>query len=222
MKKRIFAIMLAALIALAAIIVTGCSDDNGEAEPAAANGEVTYDANGEENNEPEAPPSPVIEPEEIPEFITIGNARFSTADTELILISSNLEDSDIENVKYMVNLTLLSFNYNRISDVSVLAGLTNLTTLALHGNRISDVSVLAGLTNLTTLILFDNPLNDLSVLAELPHLRELGLSSNQIGDISALFGLTNLQRLQILGRTLSNEQLAELRAALPNTAVSIH
>ena len=247
MKKRIFAATLAAIVALTAIMVTGCSgsDENG----VSVNDDVkaTNDDPTESNEfEPEVglQLEDESEPLEIPEYIIINDVRLYTSWTDMSLPEWGINDSDVELMRYMVNLTylylsnnqisninalagltnleFLHLGRNQISDVSPLAGLTNLQTLALDNVGINDISALVGLTNLTVLILFGNPLNDISVLTELPNLTELGLSGNQVSDISELFGLTNLERLDLLGVSIDDDQLAELRAALPNTEIYVH
>jgi Leucine-rich repeat (LRR) protein len=66
----------------------------------------------------------------------------------------------------------------------------------------------------------DTQVNDLSVLRGMTDLQFLSLSMTQISDISVLKELTNLTRLVLLEMPLlTSEQIAELRAALPNTEI---
>ena len=80
-----------------------------------------------------------------------------TPEDMLGLTSLAAEDRGITSLtglEYALNLERLWIRWNRISDLSPLAGLTNLRFLDGHGNDvISDISPLAGLTNLETLIL---------------------------------------------------------------------
>ena len=161
-------------------------------------------------------------PAVIPGYITIQGELFSVSLTELDLSGRALDNSDIEPLRYMVNLTSLMLWGNRISDVSALAGLVSLTNVGLGDNRISDVSPLAGLTNLTRLTLGGNQISDVSALAGLTNLTFLILGDNQISDVSALAGLTNLTTLDLaLNSEIDAEQIAALRAALPNTGIRI-
>ena len=215
MKKRVFAIILAALTAVIAI---GCSDDNGENTG-----------------------SEISDGIEIPEYITIQDEQFSTELTELNLSDRQLNNNDIEPLKYMVNLTELILGENEISDISALSGLTNLTTLVLQTNKISDISPLAGLVNLTVLMLPGNEISDISALSGLTNLDSLSLADNSITDlrplaelknlsmlylllnpfidVSPLAGLTDLKYLSLLYSQVSDEKIAELREALPYTQV---
>lgn len=207
MNRRIFALILT--IALIALTAVGCTNDNGEVETT-TNDEIS--TNNEETNEPE----------EIPEYITIKDMRFETlTTTELDLGTQQLNNSDIEPLKYIVNLTNLTLNGNQISDISALAGLTSLTWLVLANNQINDISELEKLTNLTGLGLDSNQISDISALAGLTNLKTLALSYNdQISDISVLFGLANLEKLYLQGLPISDEQFAELKEALPNTEIT--
>jgi Leucine-rich repeat (LRR) protein len=48
----------------------------------------------------------------------------------------------------------------------------------------------------------------------------LALQGNQINDVSALKGLTNLMFLDLDDNPLTEEQVDDLRAALPNCSIS--
>lgn len=228
MKKQVFTLML--VIALVAFTIVSCTEKTETEVESINTAPVIIDT------------TPVIEPEEIPDYITIGDMRFETSLTELNLQKQQLNNSDIEDLKYMKNLTILILNSNQISDISVLAGLTNLTHLyisnnqisdisaltgltnltglGIYNNQISDISVLTGLTNLTELYIDGNPVKDISALAELKNLKGLALIySEQISDINVLAGLTNLERLYL--ETISDEQLSELEAILPNTNIIV-
>jgi Tol biopolymer transport system component len=66
-------------------------------------------------------------------------------------------------------------------------------------NRVRDLSPLAGLTRLKTLELYLNPVEDLSSLANLTRLERLSLHSDYIRDLSPLAGLVQMQRLSLGG-----------------------
>jgi Leucine-rich repeat (LRR) protein len=50
-------------------------------------------------------------------------------------------------------------------------------------------------------------------------LKSLRLWNNKITDISVLKGLTNLRWLDLSGNPLTEEQIAELQAALPDCTI---
>jgi hypothetical protein len=128
--------------------------------------------------------------------------------------------SDISVLKDLTKLTSLNLWNNKISDISVLKGLTNLTYLSLWDNQISDISPLKSLTNLTYLDLSFNQIRDVSALKELKNLDYLGLWDNQISDINALKSLTKLTFLDLDDNPLTETQIDELQAALPDCYIS--
>ena len=91
--------------------------------------------------------------------------------------------------------TKIWFTYNRISDLSPLAGLIDVDQLHLSGNLITDLSPLARLTKLHGLTLGSNLITDLSPLAGLRTLHDLSIYENQISDLSPLAGLRSLRLL---------------------------
>jgi len=185
MKKRILAIILAML--LMPIMITGCSDDNGEVY--VNNEEITTEYEPEDDITELATELPVLTPEEIPEYFYMAGYRIDPSWTYL----------DFRGID-MVNLTELYLSENQITDISALSELANLEELYLESNQISDISILAGLINL----------------------KGLSIGANPIADISVLFGLLNLERLWLTGVSISDEQLAELREALPNAEITTH
>ena len=153
------------------------------------------------------PSTPSVELD-IPDYITIRGRQFSTELTELNLMRWDLNDYDIEPLRYMINLTSLDLNHNPISDLSPLAGLTNLRSLKLLDNTSTDLTPLAGLANLTTLELslrhfHDTDLTPLAGLTSLTSFR-LSLGGNQVNDISRLAGLTHLTRLDLWHNQISD------------------
>jgi len=137
----------------------------------------------------------------------------------LILSLDNNQIEDISALGSLSTLYSLSLSYNNISDISALKGMTKVDWLHLGANKIHDIGVLGGLTQLEYLILWNNQINDLSPLKDLTKLRHLDLRENNISDISALFGLSNLRHLDLSGNPVSEQQIAELRAALPNCTI---
>jgi len=140
----------------------------------------------------------------IPDYITIRGVQYSTSLTELNLWNMNLNDADIEPLRYMVHLRELDLTSNQISDISPLAGLSNLEGLILQRNQISDISPLAGLTNLVWLFLDYNQVSNISPLAGLTSLVVLLLGNNQIRDLSPLARLTNLGTLHLHNNQISD------------------
>ena len=94
------------------------------------------------------------------------------------------------------HLQQLDCSWNKITDLSPLAGLSQLQTLKCWDNRLTDLAPLAGLSQLQTLWCSGNQLTDLAPLAGLSQLQTLWCSGNQLTDIAPLAGLSQLQTLK--------------------------
>lgn len=113
--------------------------------------------------------------------------------------------TNLTGMEYALNVTSLSFEDNRVADISPLADLTKLTSLNLKGNQVSDITSLGDLINLTELILGRNYVLDVTPLGGLSNLTKLELDDNKIADVSALWRLTRLTEL-----TLANNQITDI------------
>jgi len=134
----------------------------------------------------------------------------------------DLQSNDIEDITALgglTKLTGLNINHNIIEDITALAGLTKLEGLVANDNYISDITALGGLTELVWLALEDNLIADISALGGLTKLEWLDLEGNNISDIGALKGLKNLETLFLSGNPLTQAQINELSAALPNCEI---
>ena len=192
-----------------------------------------------------APPQSAEQPtEHEPEPVTsvnIGGVEYGLDWTTFQLSDTELTDEDLAQLKYLTRITTLEFNASKItdfsqlgealslrglrisdadiSDLSPIANLVNLTALSINQSGISDITPLGNLTNVTSMFLNDNQISDVSVLAGLSNLAYLGLASNQISDITPLLGLTGIVHINLYGNPVSPEDLARLRAALPNCGI---
>jgi hypothetical protein len=144
----------------------------------------------------------------------ISELRWLTHVTELNLRVNSI--SDISALTNLTTLTWLNLFNNSITHINALSGLTNLHTLFISENAISDISALEGLTSLTFLAAYSCSISDISALGSLTRLETLLLNDNLISDITVLKGLTNLKTLWLDGNPLTQQQLDELREALPN------
>jgi len=170
-------------------------------------------------SENEPPQSGYAQAGEIPDYITIQGTRFSTSLTEIpqFELMADLTQEDLEQFRYMVNLTHLGFFSTQVTDLSPLAGLTNLRGLGIGESPVSDLSPIAGLNlisfsgsnnrisdlsplanmNLEFLHLENNFITDISPLANSTNMSEMSLNGNQISDISVLANMTNLTILSL-------------------------
>lgn len=130
--------------------------------------------------------------------ITIDGQTYSTDERKLELEGAGLTDADIQDLKYMVNLTKLNLSGNNITDLTPLAELKQLRDLRLGQNDITDVSPLAELTNLEYIDLRENPnLTDLSPLSGLTNMQEFNYYNSPVEDLSFMAGWTKLEYLEL-------------------------
>jgi len=132
--------------------------------------------------------------------------------SNLVTVASKQYKSDTTGLV----LDNMGLGNNVIDEILQLYALDN---LSLVGNNISDISRLSHLGGLVTLNLSNNLISDISSLAQLTGLRTLYLDNNQIYDLTPLYSLVNLTTLSIKGIDLTEEQLKNLAAALPNCAI---
>ena len=101
----------------------------------------------------------------------------------------NPTNLDLRPLVPLINLKVIVFEGNGISDITPLAGLKKLRELNLTNNQIEEVHSLAGLINLEVLFLEGNGITDISPLSNLKQLRILHIEYNNIHDISPVSGL---------------------------------
>ena len=147
--------------------------------------------------------------------VTIAGQEYSTSEQYLeIGADTPLNQADLDQLGYMVNLVglylTLSDNYT-VPDLSALASLSNLQDLTIMGQLPTyeplDLSPLRELTNLQNLQISPSGgsngikgVEDLSFLTELTGLKKLKLTiSPEVQDLSPLSGLTEITDLSLFG-----------------------
>ena len=114
---------------------------------------------------------------------------------------------------------IVSLAERDLSDVTELSELTAPESITLTDNRISDLRPFENLITLTYLQLGNNRITDLGPLSGLVALRSLYLDGNPISDFSPLYSLRSLTTLSLREVEMTEKQLDELRAALPNCTI---
>ena len=125
-------------------------------------------------------------------------------------------------LKYCRNMEALDLGHVHLGDVSFIANMPHLKYLILADNNITDLSVLSSLKELEWLELFGSNATDFTPLLGCTALRDLNLCYTYTpGDqlLELLSQMTWLRRLWVTGTNLTNDQLAALREALPDTEV---
>lgn len=115
--------------------------------------------------------------------------------------------------------TVLSIEGTELSDLFGFEKFDCLETVKLGRNRIENLSPLQNAhcrEKIRSLDLSFNRIQDLSPLAALSGLETLDLSYNNISSLRPLLRMTQLQKLRLSGNPLTEEQIDELRRALPD------
>ncbi len=147
-------------------------------------------------------PGEEITPAELATLTHLEIPSLDRSDPDLLPIG--LDKDGIALLAHCVNLKVLDLSFNRITDISSLAGLTHLTELNLEVNPLidADLTPLAGLTRLTKLNLSTIGISDLTPLAGLVNLQVLDLSSNRVKDLTVLANMIQLKELHLRGNQI--------------------
>lgn len=127
--------------------------------------------------------------------------------------------SDLTPLQSMVKLEILMLDNNPISDLTPLQPLTSLKILQFYGGAVSDITPLAGMTKLEKLSCIGNQITDLTPLENMMNLKTLTLWGNPISDITPLKSLTGIAEISLEGAPLTQAQVDELQAALPDCQI---
>jgi internalin A len=124
--------------------------------------------------------------------------------TSLVLSGTMVTDADLNRLKELRQLQILSLNNTKITDsgLECLRGLTELTALGLGLTKVTD----AGLKN----------------LMGLSRLSELDLAGTQVSDagLDSLSGLTGLRQLQLANTQVTEAGVKKLQQALPSCKIT--
>lgn len=130
------------------------------------------------------------------------------------------ELTDISALERMGSLLTLNLMQNNITDVSALRHLTGLTELHLSLNEdLEDISPLASLKSLKSLSINNTAVTDISALSGMTSLEVLDIENCAIEDITALYSLKSLRTLYAAGCGLTQQQINQLGAQLPNCTI---
>ncbi len=107
-----------------------------------------------------------------------------------------------------------------VENIASLAKCQNLRSVSMMANGITDLSAFKGMTQLTSLILSQNKVSDVTALIEVPNLTTLWLSSNRVTDIMSLMKHKKLRFVLLRASQVPEEQLEQLRQAIPGCQVN--
>ncbi len=98
---------------------------------------------------------------------------------------------------------------------------SNAETVNASGLGLSEVSAASGFTAVKSMDLSGNIITNVSPLSNLKTLESLNLSDNNIADVTPLYSLRNLKKLDISKNGLTDEQISNIKAALPNCTIIV-
>ncbi len=131
-------------------------------------------------------------------------------------------NSAFQNLVYCTDLIALDIGHcKNVTDISFIAKLPKLKYLIIAMTGVSDISALASQTELEYLEFFDCFVSDITPLLNCKKIKCLNCSNNPFTDLDTLLSLTELERLWMTASALTDEQLAELKAAFPNTFINV-
>lgn len=147
----------------------------------------------------------------------IGVLRCLTNLRELFV--HNTDVSNLEPLRDLTRLVRFGVNSTSVSDVEPLKNLTALQALDLNDTKVSNLESLGNLSQMRRLYLSDTQVSDIGVLARFTNLQSLELKNTKVSDLTPLFGLGTLRSLKLSGTPVNDEQLGELKKALPNLQI---
>ena len=153
--------------------------------------------------------------------VSFGQASARTDAVRIRLVKDHYKfsRSDLEPLKYCVDCELLDLGHNGLRDIAFTAYMPKLRVAILAIGYVDDITPLAGCTEMEYLELFNNRIVDLTPLTGMTKLKHLNLTWNRVEDVSPLYTMTGLERLWVGRNLFSEEQQAQLAAALPNTEI---
>lgn len=133
-----------------------------------------------------------------------------------------LQISNVKNVlplAHLDQLEVLFLDATNVRDLVPLEAMTNLSMLSLNGTKVSDLTPLARLRSLKELHVANTDVFDVTPLAGMTSIEFLDLSRTDVTNVKPLTKLTNLESLEIYETKVTQEEIDELKAALPNCKI---
>ncbi|CAL5977720.1 Conserved_hypothetical protein [Hexamita inflata] len=109
---------------------------------------------------------------------------------------------NLDPIKHIVSLKILSIWGNQLKDISFMKSLVNLVELDISRNQNVDLTALSQLSNLKSLNICFTGIYDLQILRKLVNLTYLDLSSNNLFDVSELDCLKQLEQINLEGNKI--------------------
>lgn len=130
-------------------------------------------------------------------------------------------DTQAKELKYLVDLECLDLGHMRMTDISFLQYMPKLRFLILADVICEDFSYMANLTDLVYIELFRSEFDDVELLMNMKKLEDLNIGWTSLKNPELLKEMTWLKRLWTNMNGMTRKELAQLKAAMPDTYVYI-
>ena len=128
--------------------------------------------------------------------------------------------TNLSALENLTNLVEVSVIYSPVSNISGIENLINLENLTIRDANISSIESVSNLSNLISINISNNNITDISHISNLNKLEVFSAYNNQITDgIDVFLNLENIQRITLQGNPVSDEDVNELRALLPDCLI---
>lgn len=132
-----------------------------------------------------------------------------------------LGDDLIDPIKYCKDMVTLDLGHMDYTNLNFVKNMKHLKYLICGDTKVTDISALANLEEIYFIEMFLTPCSDFSVLANCKSLRHLNICYCPVADYTQLKELSFLDRLWVKRCGLTDEQIAEIQEACPNTWIMV-
>jgi hypothetical protein len=132
------------------------------------------------------------------------------------LYVSNPDVYDISLLSKLTNLEKIIFYNVKVRNLEPITNLRNLKEVQLRKLPASNLEPFRNLKNLKKLQLYEMPVRNIEPLRNLTKLEEIRMYNVDVKNLDAMFNLKNLKVLWLINVPVSQEQVEELKKALPN------
>lgn len=132
-----------------------------------------------------------------------------------------LGDDLIDPIKYCKDMVTLDLGHMDYTNLNFVKNMKHLKYLICGDTKVTDISALADLEEIYFIEMFLTPCSDFSVLANCKSLRHLNICYCPVADYTQLKELSFLDRLWVKRCGLTDEQIAEIQEACPNTWIMV-
>jgi len=127
--------------------------------------------------------------------------------------------SDLKPIKELSSSQLLYLRGTQIRDIETIMGFKSMQGLDLSNTQVRNLEPIKGLRNLQFLYLRGTQVSDLEPIKGLSNLELLDLSDTKVGNLEHIEELSSLKLLVLVKTKIADEQVKELRKALPKVQI---